>query len=413
MEPFMNKQRPVMILPLIALGICAVWLSLEVLDRLAGAFEPEKARRAALASALFTLALAWVISTWFTADATPWALARKPNSDDLGSLDSLRNSAGHAPGIQSTVQPIVTNNTVSLSKLQTLLFFLVAVSVYVLVYAVRVFGHNLPSPLPRIPIEVVVLIGLSAATTLGSQAISLQYQSEGRVSESDRSDVLRNRDGQADLTKMQMLLWTIVAVTVYLVSTANLMTKNCFALKTDSADSAIMTTLIKACGTTWSDVDPKNSKDLNELGPKLPSFDPLLLVLAGVVQGTYFGGRLLGTRNPPQIDGVYRQAGPPSVVRLVGNFTGLRTIETSQFTPKPFNFMLEITDVAGQKSFVNFLDSTTIKADKANDTFDSHVRAVEASSSLISLTNFVPPGSYSFRLGIDGVWSEAKTFALA
>jgi hypothetical protein len=38
----------------------------------------------------------------------------------------------------------------------------------------------------------------------------------------------------------------------------------------------------------------------------LATFDPLLL-LAGVVQGTFFAGRVFATRNPPQLDGVYRE----------------------------------------------------------------------------------------------------------
>ena len=143
---------------------------------------------------LLALLVAWLLSTWFTGELSPLAIARRPLPGDVQA------------GAQST-DASASNAALSLSKLQTLLYFLIVIVGYVMVVAYRAAAGGLTAPLPAVPLTVLSLLGLAVGTSLGTQALSLRYQQENRVPNTDRSDLIRGREGAADLTKLQMLLW--------------------------------------------------------------------------------------------------------------------------------------------------------------------------------------------------------------
>jgi hypothetical protein len=233
-------------------------------------------------------------------------------------------------------------------------------------------------------------------------------------------------------------VWTFISITVYLATTAKMVSQNCFVL-----DGLDMKSIPVACKLTWPDVsdrkvqvtrapspsDAPSTANTSQVSasepaanrmigdgvaqPKLPSFDQLLLVLAGVVQGSYLAGRVLSTRNPPQIDGAYSnvEISGTTSVRLVGVFSGITSIVVAD--KQCYNFMLEVTDNSGVKFLLNFGDPGVIDSGKTDTALNAKVSSIEATSSLIKLGNLAPPSQeYTFRISIDGVWSESKTYRI-
>jgi hypothetical protein len=384
-------------IPSLLLFAIFIWLGYQGLTLEFGKVHPSAdTHNIALAAGLFALMLIWFLGSCFSGDWLPWAIARKPTPEDLGISNSPVQN-GLTIHNQS-VRPVTSNQSVSLSKLQTLLYFSTTVFAYVLVFTDHFYQTGSATPLPRIPVELLALIGLSAATTLGSQAISVQYQAEKRTSDVDRSDILRNRDGQPDLTKVQMLVWTIIGITIYGISLANLVHQNCLIENNKT---------LEECKTAWG-----LSGGIS--APTLPTFDSMLLVLAGVVQGSYIAGRLVVTRAPPQIDGVYclTDAGQ-TITRIVGVFSGINSILDEATHVEVYNLMLEITDSKLARTLVNLGDLKSIDSTKAKPELNSTVKTVTANSSLITLENLMPSGGeYSFRVSIDGIWSQPKLFKI-
>lgn len=395
--------------PIICFVLVLIWFGYQVLTPKSGEFKAQDAHYVALGAGLFSVTLIWLLGSWFSDDWLPWAIARKPIPEDVGISDSAVTN-GLTIDNQS-VRPVTSNRSVSLSKLQTLLYFSTTVFAYVLVFTDHFYQTGSAAPLPRIPVELLALIGLSAATTLGSQAISVQYQAENRTSDVDRSDILRNRDGQPDLTKVQMLIWTVIGITIYGVTLANQLNQNCFMETKET---------LEKCKTTWE----SNGLSGGGLSPTLPTFDSMLLILAGVVQGSYIAGRLVATRIPPQIDGVYclTDAAGQTITRIVGVFSGINSIsgkvtkpdaagQSQDFNIEGYNLMFELTDSKSMRTLVNLGDLNSIDPTKVKTDFDSRVKAVKANSSLITLENLMPSGGeYSFRVSIDGIWSQPKLF---
>jgi hypothetical protein len=195
---------------------------------------------------VISLLLLWVISWSVTGSWNPVAMAKGHGSD------------------------------LSLSLLQNLLFTAVAVFAYVTVYAARVIagGPEGLTALPNVPENLVIMMGLSVVTAAASKGITVSYLREGELPARDKSGIASDRDGRTDLTKVQMLIWTLVAVVVYLVTFFHQMAESCPAASV-------------TCAATMPDVDRA------------------LLVLMGVSQGGYVAGKLVSrSANVPTIDHV-------------------------------------------------------------------------------------------------------------
>ena len=150
------------------------------------------------------------------------------------------------------------NKKLSTSQLQFLIWTGVTVFAYCTAFANRVnnsLGEALQH-LPEIPINLLLLMGLSVATTATSKGITISYIDQGQLdANKDDSNALTNRDGQTSLVKIQMLIWTLISATIYLITFNH-----------------------------WLKGSPE--------GFALPDIDGALLVLMGVAQGGYIGGKL-------------------------------------------------------------------------------------------------------------------------
>jgi hypothetical protein len=173
------------------------------------------------------------------------------------------------------------NKELSTSLLQNLIFTTLIVFSYVTVAVIR-FIESWPNAsmpvLPSIPVNLFVLMGFSLSTAIGSKAIALSYLRKGQLPAEDDSTLTRNRLGEQDLTKVQMIIWTCVAAGIYLLTLTNYI--GCITGKEINKEI----------------VCPQTA---------LPDIDPTLLILMGVSQGGYLAGKVFSrTTGEPIIEDV-------------------------------------------------------------------------------------------------------------
>jgi hypothetical protein len=150
----------------------------------------------------------------------------------------------------------------STSKFQVLLWFGVVVFSYVAVVTSR-FQAGETDPLAGIPANVLIALGISVVTVTGAAAVTASQVNAGREVKTSTDNkglapLVQTDAGQADLGKIQLLGWTVIAIAVFLATLAREM---------PAPDS-------------------------------LPDIDPALLVLTGVGSATYLGGKLVSTATP-------------------------------------------------------------------------------------------------------------------
>lgn len=178
----------------------------------------------------------------------------------------------------------------STSKLQLWLWTIVVLFSYVAVYAARVKTGQF-DPINELPANVLIALGLSVVTATAAKGITVSYLQSGDVLKppptertSGAGQVLREDDGSLDLSKIQMLAWTVVAIGIYLINVG---------------------TKIKH-------------------GPydKLPDIDAALMVLMGLGQGAYLGKKLVST-DVPRITAVSsQQTTAGTVITIQGDTFG-------------------------------------------------------------------------------------------
>jgi hypothetical protein len=149
----------------------------------------------------------------------------------------------------------------SASKFQALIWTLVTLFSYASIFGARLLSAGLAgavTALPAIPGNLLLLMGLSAATAVGSKGVTISYKTKGIISQAS-GGLTTTPEGDADLVKTQMVVWSMVGAGIYLLTVAN----------------AVNRQLVAAAQVA------------------LPDVDGALLVLMGISQGTYFGNKLV------------------------------------------------------------------------------------------------------------------------
>ncbi len=172
-----------------------------------------------------------------------------------------------------------TDNRLSTSKLQ----FFVWTAVIVFVY-VRLFATLHPSQreiLSNFPPNVLLVMGFSVTTAVGAKGITVSYLNSGQITKPASSQpggdtslsglVAKDDSSTPDLTKLQMLIWTAIAVVAYLAQVRDQLP------------------IIAACKLPLSPGD---------MFCKFPDIDKSLMVLMGISQGAYLGNKLVTAGSP-------------------------------------------------------------------------------------------------------------------
>jgi hypothetical protein len=169
----------------------------------------------------------------------------------------------------------------STSLLQFWLWTFVVLFSYTAIYAARVSLGEW-TPIDQIPQNLLIAMGLSVVTATAAKGITVSYVSSGQVAKDGPAGggVFTNDKGYPDLSKVQMIAWTFIAIAQYLINVAHKI----------------------------------NANDLNEL-KVLPDIDAALMVLMGLGHGAYLGNKLV-TTTTPRISGI-----SPAQVGAGGEFT--------------------------------------------------------------------------------------------
>jgi hypothetical protein len=162
----------------------------------------------------------------------------------------------------------------STSKFQ----FFVWTAVVVFVYALLYFSRAKLDAISNIPQNVLIALGFSITTAVGAKGITVSYLNSGSIAKpassqpggaTDLSALVTHDDSPTpDLTKIQMLIWTIIALVVYLHTVY-------YSL------SSFKTCVGNAC--------------------TFPDIDTSLMVLMGLSQGAYLGNKLVAAGTPQSL----------------------------------------------------------------------------------------------------------------
>jgi hypothetical protein len=202
-----------------------------------------------------------------------------------------------------------TDGRASTSKLQWFLWTVVVVFAYVAIWTAGALDGNLV-PITEIPQNLLIAMGLSVTTMAAAKGITVSYVNSGRVIKTsadpgEKKDtglgpVVSSDERVPDLSKIQMMIWTLVAIVIYLFPV----------------------------------VDQIGS------GHALPDIDPTLMVLMGLGQGAYLGKKLVTTITP-RLTGLSPVEGNPGTqITIIGMAFGaeqagsLVTMDRNPFQPQ-------------------------------------------------------------------------------
>jgi hypothetical protein len=199
----------------------------------------------------------------------------------------------------------------STSKLQWLAWTVVVIFSYVAIYVARAREHQYQA-LDEVPRNVLIALGLSAVTMSAAKAITVSYISSNKVQKtstdaanaptdsgqsagSSASGAVNDDSGFPDLSKIQMLAWTVIAAGAYLITV----------------------------GAQIGDIHRRVWEHKPNTGvPGLPDIDASLMVLMGLAQGAYLGKKLVTTDTPRLVGLSPTQGKPGTLVTLTGQALG-------------------------------------------------------------------------------------------
>lgn len=154
----------------------------------------------------------------------------------------------------------------STSKFQFWLWTGVVIFSYTTIYSMKVAARDFDA-IAEIPKNVLIAIGMSVLSATAAKGITVGYVSTGRITKAAPTNgtggigaILQDDTGFPDLSKVQMIAWTLIAIATYLIAVA-------------------------------SRVHTKNFRSL-------PDIDSALVVLMGLGQGAYLGKKLVSQDQP-------------------------------------------------------------------------------------------------------------------
>lgn len=165
----------------------------------------------------------------------------------------------------------------STSKLQFFLWTMAVLYAYIMIATDAYFNHGIVTTGLSIPQNLILAMGLSAATMLAAKGIASNYADTDLIDKSDTSKggLFFDDDGYPDLAKIQLMAWTSVGIGIFLLKTMN-----------------------DIVGSTGAST-------------QLPDIDGTLLALMGIGQGSYVGKKILtkDDQNAPRLNFISKSQG--------------------------------------------------------------------------------------------------------
>jgi hypothetical protein len=195
----------------------------------------------------------------------------------------------------------------STSKLQWFLWTVVIIFSYIAVYSTRVWYGN-SATITEIPQNLLIAMGLSVTTMVAAKGITASYVASGQVVKPELSNtqkekvglgpILQNDDGTPDLSKSQIMAWTLIGIGIYIIHLLQ-------QVHTASVNADIAFAANVAANATAAHIDAAAA--IGEL--QMPDIDAVLMVLMGLGQGAYLGKKLV-TTTTPRFTGISPGSGP-------------------------------------------------------------------------------------------------------
>lgn len=163
----------------------------------------------------------------------------------------------------------------STSKFQMVLWTAAIVFAFLAIYEIR-FSNGYFQELPGVPSNLLIAMGISVATSVSAKSIAVKAAAASSLSAVStptppgKSGIFCDDSGIPDLGKVQVVLWTLIAVGVFLAEV--------FAL-------------IQHPGAPH--FDAKAGHDVWDLG--LPDIGQTLMILMGLGHGAYIGKKIAET----------------------------------------------------------------------------------------------------------------------
>jgi hypothetical protein len=114
---------------------------------------------------------------------------------------------------------------------------------YVAVYSVKLLHPSAGiEPIASLPENVLIALGMSVVSASAAKAITVSYVSTNRIAKSNNAsggsfgDIFQDDSGVPDLSKLQMIAWTFIALATYLIAVAH----NISASKAEKSLMALM-----------------------------------------------------------------------------------------------------------------------------------------------------------------------------
>lgn len=99
---------------------------------------------------------------------------------------------------------------------------------YVAVYSVKLLHPSAGiEPIASLPENVLIALGMSVVSASAAKAITVSYVSTNRIAKSNNAsggsfgDIFQDDSGVPDLSKLQMIAWTFIALATYLIAVAH------------------------------------------------------------------------------------------------------------------------------------------------------------------------------------------------
>lgn len=186
---------------------------------------------------------------------------------------------------------IGTDGRLSSSKFQFFLWTIVALFTYAATYTAR-FAAGLALSDTKTPTNLLLAMGLSVTTMATAKAITASYVANGKINKNIISarvqpgDLFRDDSGSPDITKIQMMSWTLVAIAVYL-------------------------------SQAFPQINNPSSASFT-----LPDIDTALMVLMGLGQGAFITTKAVTTDTPHITSASLSPRGAARILTLNGTSLG-------------------------------------------------------------------------------------------
>lgn len=178
----------------------------------------------------------------------------------------------------------------SLAIFQFLIWTFIITFAFLGIYLVRIFGGVLEPP-PAIPTNILALMGISVAVPILSGGISrIKYTTSTSASKDPPPQLpplstMLEENKKPALTRFQMFRWTWIGIIIYIAILF----------------STVTTTLGIGDAKVCEQLQPNDirfsqihcGKPLTKM--TLPDIDPTLVILMGLSQGGYLGGKIVTT----------------------------------------------------------------------------------------------------------------------